>query len=444
MAEYDKVIEYWLNELCNNKESIGGNKKKSKKKILIGGHSKIIAQILGALGLDPSCKYRIHPSPLKVAEEAPEVEPDTVLIDMPKELLLLILKMSMDENEDNKTLNTLSLVNKEYNLTIKNLVNPVDKGDKIDLEKWIRTDQIIKIYSNFIEHVIKTAGKLIVTERNSNFTILFTEELKYNDKTYDIVYKKIKFYRGEFLDIMYINIELCNNSIIEYKEQNSEKFIILNDQGIKSKILGNFQKYPLFVKTRSIDLLIKNKDIFARVYSFLYTKQFYVTNGYLRFQDINKIINNDYYIDLPTKFKGLGLASFIYLPRIYKELIINKNAIINAIYKEHKLNEIFDTYNDIIPESVPEPVEAVEAAKNYDYTPLVDDLYFTMDEINQINDYVKETKDYNFLQRSLQTINDAKLADTEKQYTNVTMDLKIARKKDIMDKLSNYAPKSLG
>lgn len=341
ILEYYSNLNYTIS--CYNKPNIGGKSKKHKKQ-KSGTQSKLIQDILKALCLSPSAK--VIPT-----SDIPTSDIPTNILDLPKEILWMILDKAKNESENEiKFMKTVPQISKAFTDAVLE-----NESNFTDIEMWITHVQIINIYSKFIEHVVNNCRVIIMnTLQYGSFEICLTTKQEYNNQTYNIVYKKISFQKAVSGKVSIMITSLCEKDNIEYNTNNNIYLRTLNadeDAELIRIILFNINTntniklyQPKYTNIINVDI---KRSIYEQVYTKLSKFDIIFIRFYIKIQDIMKLADNDYYIKLPSNYEGLGKATFIYLPRIYKELKIDKYTFLGKTLEDREFNILFSKYNQL-------------------------------------------------------------------------------------------------
>ena len=482
-----KEREYWIEKnpdyaLCINPNEVTGGHKKHKKKHLKGGGDPPFSGTLAAL----LCLKlpKVHPNSTEskdLSQEkettqdlSPEKKPKTELKDLSPDNLFQIFKSAREQNEGAvEFLNKISVLSRDY-LEIKNfLVDYVKKPkieiDRSDLKYYITNNRSINVFSNFIEHVVKNCYSILentskLENKNGNLKVFLTTKFVLNTNIYNIVYKEFVFIMNESGNIQ-VDVKVCGSDYrVKYIKDDGNEHLIFDEFFNYSNLnfldFGDLQRIlPNYTKTGKILIRDVKKPIFAQVYNFMYTND---SDFRCTTKDIFKIIDNDYYIELPTNYVGLGRATFIYLPKIYRELKIDTNFILGKLREERELNVLFKKYEESIDinTNTQKPTSINSSEINLDFVPTppqpapfnfqdLFDVYFTEKDIFEIEDnillhFAKEDSENlnNFIKTNLNIINNTNLTEDEKgRYDKVTFELKKQRKDKIMKEVIDYNSK---
>lgn len=436
------AIEFWKSQghglSCPNPNQKGGKKNKKLKGGTLPGHSKIIDSIICA------------------------IESRTTFYDLPIDILVKILIDAKEGSEDaNKIVETMSLVSKNFqNLRSELVANQTNLPNaeritevrqellkKYNLKGYFVFAEQVHIFCNFLENIIKNFTDTI---NGSGLEILFTKKFVHNGTTYDVVYNQIIFTKGK------ITYKLCGqDNIIQYKindpNNRNTNFIKSSDPDnpdtdlIRAIRTARYQQIELVPSDRLKEIDIKyDKPLFEQLYYYFVKYDDSVIGDYVTEPIIYKIIDNDYYVQIPNEDEKLAIANIQILPAIYKQLKIDTDSIFKKFADNMAIENLFETYKKIFKENPPEIKEPPNSSnvqkESFDFSRLYD-VYFTKDEIMKITFYsMKKLKEdpqnSNFIklfQEYIQRINNPDLSAEEKtQYTELHTNLRQLRKAQIL------------
>lgn len=393
------------------------------------------------------------------------IESSTTLYDLPSDILVLILINAKEGSEDaNKIIQTMSLVSTNfknlrpdlvaYQTNIPNAQRNEEARqhllNKFDSKGFFYSEQV-HIFCNFLENIIRNFKDTI---SESGLEILFTKEFLYQNETYDVVYNKIIYAQDK------ITYKLCGKTNIQYKNNKNTTFINSDANENPDLILAiksaNYQQTQLrndpgFFKEFFKDIEFKYDTLlFEKLYYYFVEYDDSVIGDYVTEQIIYKIVDNDYYVQIPNASLNLAIANIQIIPEIYKQLKIDTASIFKKFADNMAIENLFETYKEILKKKqntleVKEPPVLNVQKPPFDFSRLYD-VYFTKDEIMKITFYsMKKLKEdpenptfINLFQKYIQRINASEISDEEKtKYTEITKDLREIRKAQILAEITN-------